>query len=507
MATCQEIYDFLTQVSNRSVTAHLAETDMAFLGQLGFLRVLNPDEYAQLSQNVSTLAQRQAELQGEAADRAAKAQQYAADERHTHSIFFHFEGTDKRAADLAKAQAEQGALVAEDRDLLERQRAFAELMAGKATLDSASKYNGGYVALTSFGLLQLRDLGLRLYRAADREFSAYWKQTVEIEGELGATGLRSAQFFTPISSSLPSSDRGYLWAIAIGLARQPEEVPAGIAHFLDAYAQVGRLAHNDENRLMSAEILTGVNQPPESTVPALKELESAVAGLGVPSASALGVATILFYGRRQDGTFATPNLEFFLRATPSYEAAALLAIVNLPVDALATTFNAWRSKFGAWGFSRSEDVELASAYLTVSGLALDGLDTKLGIIIRGIAGYLQYPLVASSILASIPIFEANESLNWLEKAYEVIGQRAMPLSQAELICLAVRMVHGIDAATIQELDATPKVIPPPPGLAYMGGPRFFFVPIIVTHSGYYSTFSGLGGAHPGHIHAVGGFSG
>jgi hypothetical protein len=117
--------------------------------------------------------------------------------------------------------------------------------------------------------------------------------------------------------------------------------------------------------------------------------------------------------------------------------------------------------------------------------------------------YLQYPLVASAILASIPVLEANDTLNLLEQAYGIIGRSAGGLSQAELICLAVRMIHGIRTETITGVDTTATVVPAAASY-YAYGPRFFFVPIIIAHGAYYSTYSGFGGAHPGHAHFVGG---
>jgi len=77
-----------------------------------------------------------------------------------------------------------------------------------------------------------------------------------------------------------------------------------------------------------------------------------------------------------------------------------------------------------------------------------------------------------------------------------------------LICLAVRMVHGVRPQTIQNLDTTATAAPAAAGAGYYYGPRFFFVPILVAHGAYYSTFSGVGGAHPGHAHfGTGGFTG
>jgi hypothetical protein len=70
------------------------------------------------------------------------------------------------------------------------------------------------------------------------------------------------------------------------------------------------------------------------------------------------------------------------------------------------------------------------------------------------------------------------------------------------------MVHGIRNELVKELDPTAKIANTPVQFTY--SPRGFFpmyYPLIIVHSSYYSTFSGLGGAHPAHVHGVGGFMG
>jgi hypothetical protein len=164
--------------------------------------------------------------------------------------------------------------------------------------------------------------------------------------------------------------------------------------------------------------------------------------------------------------------------------------------------------FGSWGFAESDDVELASAYLAVSELPAEGINTKLAIISKGMATYLQYPLVASAVLASIPVLEANETLHLLEQAYDEIGRRAMPLAQPELITLAVRMIHGIRNETLSKLDTTAAVRPVAP-MGYRGPyGGFYGVPMYVFYGSYFATYGGLGGIHPGHAHfGPGGFGG
>ena len=247
---------------------------------------------------------------------------------------------------------------------------------------------------------------------------------------------------------------------------------------------------------MSSEILFSLPRPLAEELPTLTPLLRDVKRLGVADDSALGIASILLLGRRADGTLATPYLQQYLQLTRSYQSAALLSIVNLPVPDLAARFQSLRAMFAGWGYHPSEDVELSSAYLTVSELPAEGISTKLAIIAKGLSTYLEYPLVAASVLASLSTLEANETLNLLEHAYEIVGRRAMPMTQPELICLAVRMLHGIRNELVGPLDTTAAAVPVAPRVPGYYGPRFFFVPIIVVHGAYYSTFSGVSGAHP-----------
>ena len=137
------------------------------------------------------------------------------------------------------------------------------------------------------------------------------------------------------------------------------------------------------------------------------------------------------------------------------------------------------------------------------------MNTKLTIIVDSLRNYLEYPLVASAIVASIPTLEANETLDLLQKAYSLLGTYATDLSSSELLSLSVRMIHGIKNELVKELDPTAKLTNTPMQFTYIPSNVFFFyyAPLIVVHSYYYSTFSGIGGSHPAHVHGVGGFMG
>ncbi len=508
MTTCQDVFAFLNGVANRSITTSLPDADLASLQDLKIVQRLTADQYAQLNQSVQAVGADQAAIQQESAARAQLAETVSQEDSHTHSILFHFEGQEKRSEDATKDAQDQSALQSADADLARRIQEFNLLLAQRSMLDTLTPYAGDYVGLTTVGLLELGQLRLRMYRVSDLPFSAYWDESQQIRQDFGNLATLGGRYVAGLSGALPSVEPGYLWSIGVGMAKvQPDPTQGGPA-FLEAYRQLGPLASNDENRLLSAEILTSAHGDLASALPSLTSLVQAARKSGVPKESSLGVASVLLLGQRADGTFATDPLASYLQLTRSYEAAALLAIVNRPIPEMAQKFSYLRSLFGSWGFEPSEDTELASAYLTLSDLPADGVNTKLAIISKGLGAYLQYPLVASAILAAVPVLEANETLSLLEEAYQIVGRYATPLTPPELICLAVRMVHGVRPQTVQSLDTTATTAPATGAPGYLYGPRFFFVPIFVAHGAYYSTFSGIGGAHPGHAHfAAGGFTG
>ncbi|HEY1197475.1 MAG TPA: hypothetical protein VGG32_01940 [Thermoplasmata archaeon] len=504
MTTCKEIYAFLSQVSGKNVTATLSGADEAVLSQLHLVQFLTQPQYLQLENDVQALGAEQEAIAQEAAQRVGLAREVQDDTRKTHSVLFRLEGQQKRAAKLQRETDDEARLRSVDSDLAQKQQVFGQLVSQRSLLDTITPYGDRYVGLTGLGAMEVRNLGVRLYRVSDVEFGTYWEQSQKITQELTNLAGSGADYFARLAPGIAGAERSHLWAIAIGLSKTQPDAAQGSATFINDYNQVHDLSGNIENRLMASEVLFSLPRPLSEEYPTLVQILRDVRDAKVPTESALGVASILLLGRRADGTIATPNLAEYLRFTRSYESAALLAIVNLPVADLSVKFQMLRTMFTGWGYQASEDVELSSAYLAVSEVPVQGISTKLAIIAKGLSTYLEYPLVAASVLASLSTLEANETLNLLEHAYDIVGRRASPMSQAELICLAVRMLHGIRNELVGPLDATAAVPQPVPGIY---GPRFYFVPIIVARYAYFSTYSGVGGVHPGHVHGFGGGAG
>ncbi|HZY93009.1 MAG TPA: hypothetical protein VFG07_09615 [Thermoplasmata archaeon] len=506
MATCTDVAAFLRGASAQAVTSHLSPDDLGTLVKLNLIRQLSADDLKQLQDQVASIESARLALSQMAGQRQQEAGELARDVQKSHSILFHLEGVDRQHAALEHLQQEEEALKTLDADLAKRQQDFAQLLLNQAVISSVTPYDAGFLAITTQGRMALRDLTARLYRVGDQAFPAYWQQSARVDEELVSIANSSARIEVTLATALKGVQPAYLWAIGIGLVKTGGDPDERLRNYLTAYDRIKGFSgsENPENLLMAAEILATVPTPLESAAQWLGSLIHEVADLGVPDDARLGVAAILLFGERADGSFATDSLQAYLTKTPSLESAALLAIQNQPFAELSTKFDYLRSLFASWGYSASEDTELSSAYLAASELPLDSVTPKMSIISRGLSGYLQYPLVAAAILSSIPVLEANETLNLMEKAYEILGQRTGPMSQAELISLAVRTIHGVEVRSVDEIDSTAAAVPTAPGFSYANVPPRIWMPVFIAHSYYYSTFSGIGGAHPGHVHVWGG---
>jgi hypothetical protein len=507
MASCKDVAAFLGGVNSRSVADGLSDADLATLQQLGLISVLTGDQLAAARQSVAGLSAAQASVAQETALSQQEAADLARRSEQTHSFVFRLEGAERQQAEEQAITEEGEALKSTNAELAKRQAEFSALLAQQAVVESAVPLGDRYVALTGTGRLAMRDLAARMYRVSDTEFSAYWAEAEEVDGELTDVATRSATYVGSLAGALPSVDRSYLWAVAIGIAKAGGDPNQRIAAYLAAYSAMAPLAGNVENQLMASEIVSSLPPPPGLEL--LPSLNQQVRQMGIPPASSLGVAAILLSGRRADGSIPLPQLAQFRARTPSFESAALLAIINRPFDEVAGRFDTFRQLFAGWGYATSEDTELSAAYLAVSDVPAETVAPKLSIIARGMSAYLRYPLVGASILASVPVLEANETLSLVEKAYEILGTRTGPMAPAELICLAIRIVHGIHVKSVDELDSTAAPTAAGAGTGYGSGyfyPRVW-VPIFIVHGMYYSTYSGIGGMHPAHVHAFGGAGG
>ncbi len=507
---CSDVYYFFNQISGRTVTATVSQPDLDSLKTGGYIQVLSKDEYGKLSADVDQIGQLTSSIAQEKNQEQQERAEYVEDFKKTHSIFFHLGGREKEETEEQKASQDAEALRNITSDISGKETLLTSYISKKSQFDKLVPFGDSYVSLTESGLSTMKDLGIRIYRASDMEFPAYVQQMNLTISELDGIASRAAQFYNYIYSAVSDTDTSHIWSTAVGLAKIQGDTAALANRFISSYNSIDSISHNVENRLMAAEVLTCSGADLSSSLPALEELDHELRHKAdVPKELSAGITSILFFGRRYDGTFPLDTFSDFRQITGSYESAAVMSVVNAPPDDIKKKFMSAKTLFSSWGFQVSEDTELSAAYLSVSDIPPEGLQTKLSIITEGLKHYLEYPLVAAAILASIPVMEANETLNLLEKSYSIIGTRAGGLEQSELIALGVRMIHGIKNELVRDLDSTARIAETPVQFTYAASRPFMplYVPLILVHSSYYSTFSGIGGVHPGHVHGFGGFYG
>ena len=518
---CSEAQAFLSQIAYKALfPTQIQQSDLDYLSTNGYITLMTKEEYDQAAVEVSNLTRLNEEMQSLKTEAAGSESELLHDEKKTHSILFHFEGEEKKEVELGKEKSESEAVSEEEAGISMRDSLIAELIQKKSTIDRMVQYGNLYVALTGLGVLTLNDLKVRNYRVADDDFTNFVDESMQTSRELRGIAERGNSYVKSIENALPKADSSQLWSVSIGLAKLQGDQSQLINRFVKALDYLQHFKSNTENKMMAAEILTSFVDPSHlsadnSDLMALSEnLQSLDHTLRqkakVPDELSAGIAALIMFGKRYDGTYPIDRFMEFYKTTSSYESAAILSVFYVPSDQMEyEKFLSFRSLFNSWGYTSSEDTELASAYLTVSDLGPEDVKTKLSIIIEAVKNYLEYPLVASSILASIPTLEANETLDLAEKAYSLVASYATDLQRSELLTLAVRMIHGIKNELIEEIDPSATIANTPVQFTHAPLPIFFMyrAPLLVAHSSYYSTFSGIGGAHPAHVHSVGGFSG
>jgi hypothetical protein len=525
---CNDVRTFLSQIAGKSVSMQIQQADMDFLSTNGYVSVMQKEEYDRAVAEVSNLTSMNEELQKEREEERSAEATLEEEEKKTHSILFHFEAREKKEAERESVERERGVVSREEAQIGEIDSKISELIQKKSMIDRMVQYDGKYLSLTGLGVTTLNDLNIRNYRLSDSEFSDFIEESRETSDELRSIAERSSFYEKSIINEFPKTDfydyLSQIWGASIGLAKLQGDQYQINQSFLLALAILQHFSSTIENKMMAAEILTSfretmtANPSQSQTNSDLQSLSKTLVSLEkeirhdakVPKQLSAGVAAIIMFGRRFDGTFPTDRFVEFSKMTASYESAAILSVINVPSDQLAGKFQSFRSLFNStWGYELSEDTELASAYLSISDLGPDDVKTKMTIILSALKNYLEYPLVAGALLTSIPTLEANETLDLMEKAYSLLGSFATGLERSELISLSVRMIHGIKNELVKELDPTAKITKTPVQFTYIPSPVFFmyYAPLIVAHTSYYSTFSGIGGYHPAHVHGVGGFMG
>jgi hypothetical protein len=513
---CSVVRTFFSQIAGKSVSMQIPEADMYFLTTNGYISVMQKEHYDEALAEISDLEQINVELVHEQDEKRSARALLEEDERKTHSIFFHFKSEDKQKADLERVESQRNVVSKEEADVVEKESKIREHLQKKSMIDRMVPYDERYVSLTGLGVITLNDLNVRNYRVSETEFSDFVQERLATFSELRSIAHKGNFYVSALNAEYPDTDLSQLWSLSIGLGKLQGDPNQIYPRFLLSLDLVQQFKSNLENKMMAAEIMTA-SKVNTSQVPANSDLQSLVGSLvsleekarhdaHVPKELSVGVAATILFARRYDGTFPIDKLVEFSKLTLSSESAVILSVLDVPLDQISDKFSQFKSLFGFWGYEESEDVDLASAYLAISDFTRDEVKDKMTIILDALKNYLEYPLVATAILTSIPTLEANETLDLMEKASTLLGTFAPSLERSELISLSVRMIHGIKNELVKELDPTAKITVTPIQFTYVPSIVFFRyrTPLILAHSYYHSTFSAFGGAHPAHVHGFGG---
>jgi hypothetical protein len=521
---CSEVRTFLSQINDREEPiTPIPSADLNYLSVNGYVLTTAKEDYDKGVDEVARLSQITTEMDTE---KAAEGQADAAlqqDEQKEHSFLFHLEHGEEMDELRQRVQSETAAVSGEESKLTAVEANVNELIQKKSMFDRMAPYDGEYLSLTDLGSVILNDLNVRNYRVADQEFPDFLTEIKAIYAELRTIADNAASYVVLLKSRVPeiedveySNDNNepqapsLLWSTAIGLGKLQGDTGQIAQRVIQALFVLRDLESTIPSKLMAAEIMTALSsQDVQSLGSVLTTLDQQFRGQGIPKELSAGVAATIMAGRRYDGTYPTDRFAQFKNLTSSYESAAILAVMNVPYGDLAAKFQSFRSMFTSWGYTASEDTEIASAFLAIGELDADELGEKLKYIVEQLKNYLEYPLVAAAILASIPVFEAHEVLDLMEKAVTLLSGYVAGTERSELVALAVRMIHGVRNELVKEIDPTAKITDTPVQFTYASHPGllFWYSPLILAHSSYYSTFSGMGGFHPAHSHGIGGFAG
>jgi hypothetical protein len=462
---CNDAMIFLSQVSAKSITAPISDENLNFLISNGYVDRISKDEYEKLLASVSSLSKATGEREEAHAKELTDEESLARDQKKVHSIRFWFEDHEKKESDRERVQTDEQ-LVEKDEEILhEKDDEVQSLILKKSTLDRQVPCNGCYLSLTETGVVMLYDLTIRNYRVGNNDFKDFIQETKATVMELQSIAERANHYYSEIKAAIPSiypisreeeeeyriKSRGIessqLWAISIGLAKLEGDPDKIKENFLQILGILKSNNSNLDSKLMAAETLVAsgytVNTPQIHDT--LSNIDSQIRKAKAPEELSAGISATIFCGQSPVPDGLT-RFNDFAKITKSYAAASILSISKESEDELRQNFDFFKSTFDEWGYSPSEDTDLASAYLAVSvpKTSRENLKDKMKVIIDALKDEFGFPLVPAAILTSIQSLNANELLDLVEKGVTILKSQPLTagLEHSELASLSIRMIYG-----------------------------------------------------------------
>src|SRR5712692_6534679 len=259
---CNDARTFCSQIASKSVSMQIPQTDLDYLSTSGYVSVMPKADYDQAQAEVSTLTQMNLNLQNEVvAERQAEMALHQG-EKKTHSILFHFEGGEKKQAELQNAQDERVTVLKEQTEITQIDSRIKELILKKSTIDRMVPYDGEYVSLTGYGVATLNDLNVRNYRVADNEFSEFIEETKQTVNELQSiarsAGSYEAFLRNYVFGALPKADFTQLWNVSIGLAKLQGDPNQISQRFLLSLDVLHHFDSTSDIQIIAAEIMASL---------------------------------------------------------------------------------------------------------------------------------------------------------------------------------------------------------------------------------------------------------
>lgn len=479
MVKCNDVMTALSQISAKSVNAPISEDVLKLLTTNGCIACLSKDEYEKLAASVESISPTiDRELEEEQKKEETDEETLARDEKKIHSIRFWFEGHEKKDIDRARIQTDEQLVSKDEEEIKEKGNELQALIQKKSILDRQVPCGEQYLSLTGTGTIMLHELTIRNYRVGDKDFGEFLHETKATEVELQAIAERANNYYSAIKAATSDMDTSplaakerkdsyaaedddddddedeeeyrikskgaessQLWAISIGLAKlegDPDKIKENFIQMINALQKFNN--SNLDSKLMAAETLVASGRNTDS-LEALTNVDGQIRqSANVPEKLSAGIAATIFCGANPDAL--TRFDDVFSKATKSYAAAALLSISKEEQGDLSQKFDVFKSLFDLWGYSPSEDTDLASAYLAVSKISETDAREKTSVLANALKAEFGFPLVPAAILTSIRALSADELLDLAEKAASILQPFTVGLAHSELANLSIRMIYG-----------------------------------------------------------------
>jgi hypothetical protein len=459
---CSDVRTFLAEVADKAISTRLGEDDLALLAGNFYIARISCEDHDRAAAELANLDQVTAELAAEEEDEAADEHHLRDDEGHLRGIRFHFEGQERKEAERVDVEKEEQHIAEQRAVIAEKDDKVLELIKKKSALDMHVQCGNEYLSLTEPGIRMLHDLNIRNYRVAETEFSDFIDECEATSEALHGIAQRARYYADMIRPSLASreednddeemrriKERGLdsqLWAVSIGLAKletdNESELIDKYTRTLDLIYASDRFFSNLDSTVIAAEIIAISSMIPSAEqIQSLSELDEELRLSKVPPELSIKVAATILCGGGSVERFRE-----LAKMTKSHQAAAMLSTINISTDELRDRFKSFKSVFNSWGYSESEDTDLAAAYLSTTKLTADDVghdpSAKMLTVLNGVKNDLEYPLLPAAILTSIAALNAGEVLDLMEKGAAILHSVATDLERSELTSLAVRMVYG-----------------------------------------------------------------